>query len=362
MLFGIAGGVGIGVAAFHYAKENFSSFFLAGRHLWFDDKSYLENALKAFGLKATIKESAGAKTAEKQLRDVLADGPCVAWVDMALLPHRALPAEFAGGGYHIVPIYRIDDDAKAAIIGDLTDEPIEIPLTDLAAARARIKKQAHRLLSVPKGAAKFDLAALIRDGLRICRAMTAKPGKGPLAWSTLESLKRCRDRMANSKDKESWEKLFPPGPNLWRALTWINLTVEWYGTGGGLCRCMMADFLNEAADALADDRLKIVAQQYTSLGHEWSALADTALSKGVPAFRKAKEQQARYAELLSTNGSIGEKREVWGKLDALAAEVKACFPLNDAQAADLRAELQGRMTRIIALEEAALAEIAKLVS
>jgi hypothetical protein len=125
---------------------------------------------------------------------------------------------------------------------------------------------------------------------------------------------------------------------------------------------MMADFLNEAADALADDRLKIVAQQYTSLGHEWSALADTALSKGVPAFRKAKEQQARYAELLSTNGSIGEKREVWGKLDALAAEVKACFPLNDAQAADLRAELQGRMTRIIALEEAALAEIAKLVS
>jgi hypothetical protein len=363
MLFGIAGGVGIGVAAFRYEKEDFSSFFLAGRHQWFDDLGYLKSALEAFGLRATVKESAGAKAADKQLRDALAAGPCIAWVDMAHLPHRAMPAEFSGGGYHVVPIYRIDDDAKCAVIGDLTDEPIAIPLADLAKARARIKKQAHRILSVSGTAPKIDLAKLVTAGMKKGRqALTAKAGKGPLAMSTLDSLRRWRDRLANSKDKESWEKLFPPGANLWRALTWINLCIEWYGTGGGLCRPMMADFLTEASDALAEPRLKSLANRYTELGREWSALADAALPQGVPLFREAKKQYARYAELLTASGSFAEKADVWARLETLATQAKECFPLTDVQCSDLRSDLQTRLSKIIAAEESALAEMAKIAA
>src|SRR5262245_58043441 len=36
MLFGLAGGVGIGVFSFFYEKEGSASFFLAGRHLLHD--------------------------------------------------------------------------------------------------------------------------------------------------------------------------------------------------------------------------------------------------------------------------------------------------------------------------------------
>ncbi len=43
-MFGIAGGVGAGVVAFHYDKEDFSSFFIAGRHLWQDDLAYIQSA------------------------------------------------------------------------------------------------------------------------------------------------------------------------------------------------------------------------------------------------------------------------------------------------------------------------------
>lgn len=46
MLFGIGGGIGAGVFAFHYTKEDFSSFFIAGRHLWQDDQAWLERALE----------------------------------------------------------------------------------------------------------------------------------------------------------------------------------------------------------------------------------------------------------------------------------------------------------------------------
>jgi hypothetical protein len=54
-------------------------------------------------------------------------------------------------------------------------------------------------------------------------------------------------------------------------------------------------------------------------------------------------------------------RHVRSQLDALTADTKVCFPLSDEQAADLRASSQGRRSRIIGFEEAALAEIAKIV-
>ena len=49
MLLGIAGGIGAGVFTFHYANEGFSSFFLAGRHLWQDDLAFLGRLAAASG-------------------------------------------------------------------------------------------------------------------------------------------------------------------------------------------------------------------------------------------------------------------------------------------------------------------------
>src|SRR5581483_1400126 len=129
MLFGIAGGIGIGVFSFYYERADMATFFIGGRHQWHDDEAYLKDALALFDSQTLIQETAGAKAAEQQLRDGLAqDAPCVAWVDMAELPHRAMPNEYSGGGYHVVVVYSINDKDRTALIGDLTDEPISIPL------------------------------------------------------------------------------------------------------------------------------------------------------------------------------------------------------------------------------------------
>lgn len=360
MAFGIAGGLGIGVAAFHYAKEDFSSFFVAGRHLWFDDLLYLQSALGRIGIKPTVKESSGAKAADKQLREALESGPCVAWVDMAHLPHRALPTAFSGGGYHIVTVYKIEDDH--ALIGDLTDEPVAIPLADLASARARIAKQKHRLLFIPPSVESPDLSRLISDGLAAChKGLTQKGGKGPYAMSNLDALRKWADRLHGSKDKESWEKVFRPGKNLWRGLTSIHLFIEMYGTGGGLCRPMMADFLNEAADLLKDDRFKALAEQYAELGRGWCELAVAALPEAIPMLREARELHNCYVELFTANGSADDKRQVWARLDELAKEASDRFPLSETECADLRAGLQSRLRRLIAGEETALAAMSKLL-
>src|SRR5262245_57791059 len=77
MLYGLAGGIGIGVFAFYYEKENFASFFVAGRHLWHDSLAYLENVLDRFGITPSVREAGSVKAAEKAARESLEDGPWI---------------------------------------------------------------------------------------------------------------------------------------------------------------------------------------------------------------------------------------------------------------------------------------------
>jgi hypothetical protein len=70
MLFGIAGGIGAGVFSFVYDKEDFASFFVAGRHNWQDGVAYLGDACRS-------DRPVIAKPAAKgggHLRDALAEG------------------------------------------------------------------------------------------------------------------------------------------------------------------------------------------------------------------------------------------------------------------------------------------------
>jgi hypothetical protein len=354
LLFGIAGGIGIGTFTFLYEKENFASFFVAGRHLWQDDLAYLKEACRRFGVKPIVRESGGAKAAATHLAEALADGPCVAWVDLAHLPHRGVPAKLSGGGYHVVTVYRLDGDS--ALIGDLTDEPVTIPLAALAESRARIKKQKNRLLSIPEAPPSPPLLQLVRDGLRACHQGLTK-GKANFA---LKAIQTWADRMHGSKDPERWERVFA-GPRLWSGLTSIHNYVEHYFTGGGLCRPLFADFLAEAADFLDRSRLRSLAERYADLGRGWSDLADAALPDAVPEMKAAKDLYARRSELIHAGAPADEVRGVWKQLGDLGDAARAKFPLSDADGVDLRADLQARLRSLYDGECAAAAELDEII-
>jgi hypothetical protein len=354
MLFGIAGGIGVGVFSFFYEREDTATFYIAGRHQWHDDAAYLRDALSSFGIEPVVQETGGAKAAEQQLRDALErHGPCVAWVDLAELPHRAMPSAWSGGGYHVITVYRVEAQGGTALIGDLTDDPISISLADLARARARIKKQRHRLLSIPPAHSPPELGDLVRAGLERCHQGLLNPTlPGARNNARLDALRVWAKRMHGSKDQERWERVFRPGPNLWRGLCSIYDFVEHYGTGGGLCRPLFADFLADAAASLRRPGLAALAEQYAALGRGWSALAGAALPDDAPALREAKELYARKAELTHDGGPAEEVRAVWQRLSELEQQAGERFPLSEAECADLRAHLQ---TQIMALYEGEVA-------
>jgi hypothetical protein len=340
MVFGIAGGIGAGVFSFYYAKADHASFFVSGRHSWWDHVAYFKGACRRIAVEPLIQETAGTKTAEKLLREALQNhGPCIAWVDM----------------YQIITIYSIQDEE--AVIGDRTDEPMRIALADLAKSRAVVKKDKNRLLSLLKPATpmKLPLDHLIKEGLRACHQGLLKQR---MANFTLAAFRTWGQRMHGSKDKESWERLFRPGPNLWRGLASIYNGIEHHGSGGGLCRPMFAAFLEEAAEYLTDARLKSLAEKYSDLGRRWSELAYAALPENVPPFREARQLSDRKAELTAA-GNRGESCQQ--RLDDLERR-SAPFPLSEEASAELRRGLQARILDLYDGEMAAHAVLGAMLS
>jgi hypothetical protein len=362
MLYGIAGGIGMGIFTFCYEKEDFASFFIAGRHSWFDDLDYLDSALARFGIKPKVREASSPKTAEKALREALADGPCIAFVDMAGLPHRAMPSKWSGGGYHVVTAYSIDDDGTVHI-GDLTDEPIAVPGPAFTAARGRIKKFKNRLLSIPNASSPKDLAPLVRDGLRAChRGLTGEGGpKFAKTNFSLRAIEVWAERLGAAKGRESWVEVFRRGHRLWGGLTSIYQFIE-HWSGGSLGRPLFAEFLTDAGNAIGDSRLSILAKSYVEIGRAWSELAEVALPANVKLFREARELYARIAELVNSGGKPDEVRAAWDGLDALGQQARKEFPLSEAECESLRTELQRRVRLLSEQEIAAHAEVGRIVA
>lgn len=342
MVFGIAGGIGAGVFAFHYAKENFSSFFIAGRHLWHDTEAWTASAVERFGATSVQRESGSPKAAEKHLRELLQRGrPVMAWL------------AFRGRQYHVATVHGIDDEAGVALVGDLGDEPIRVPLDALAAARATTRKGRNRLLALEPARAAVPLERMVHRGVSACCTALARPKQVNFG---LEAFRSWAERLDGSAGPNSWEAMFPPGPLMYAGLRSACEFIEHYDTGGGLSRPLFAEFLEEAGDALGKPGLRRLAERYAELGRGWTALANAALPDEVPAFREAKAILEQRAEAMA-GATMADDAETALSERALAdaeALFEGGFPLSDTEARTLRRELKARVLALYEAEQVAL--------
>jgi hypothetical protein len=353
----LGGGIGMGVFRFHYAKEAVSTFFLAGRHHWDDDLAFLRGAFERLGLEPRVAETTSSRVADRHLRDALAGGrPVVAWVDLAELGTRAYPAEWSGGGYHVVVVRAIDEARGIAMVDDLAPVAVEVPLDVLARARGRIAKARHRLLwlapdAAPPSGPQVDAA--VRVGLRA----TVEGLDAPRTRSfSLDALQDWATRLRGT-GKDSWAVVFPPGGRLWSGLAAIHEHIEHFGSGGGLVRPAFAAGLREASERLGDEALAILADRYAALGAEWSKLAAAALPGGVPSLRRTRELQDRRAARYAADGPAAgdDLRAAWEELGAIRREVDDGFPVGADDVLSLLDDLAARVTTIHGLEVRALA-------
>lgn len=353
LLLLVGGGLGVGVFAFHYPE--FSSLFLAGRHRWHAPRDWLDAAAARLGATPRVWETGSAAAARRHLDEALAAGPTLAFVDLGTLEGRA-----GVEAYHLVVVHGVDDDGTVAY-ADVGAAVHRATAERFAAARARIKKDRHRLWSL-EGVPSVDapsFAAAVHAGLRAWPEALGDPGMGPASANfRLDALATLADRVAGRGGKASWDAVFPAGERLLVALTGLHEGVLHRFTGGGLLRPLAASGLRAAAELLERPELDAVADRYDALGVAWNALAEAALPQDVPELQAwAEALEARWARIDEDDGPDADPSEV------AAARAAAVARLADdpALVRSLRASLAAHLRRVHADEVAALATLADAI-
>jgi hypothetical protein len=359
MLLGIGGGLGAAYFVFEYAGHP-PHLYVGTRvgHQYPYTADFASAVCERLGVAFTIAETGGKKAAATSLRGAIAgDRAAITWADMASLPHQALPDTDTGALPHVVLVSSIDDEAGTATIYDVSSHPFIVDAPALDAARARLRKAKNRVLSIDEGAAIGDVKEAVRAGLRGCVQSLRDGALVSRAAGNfgLTAMSKWAGLANNGRNKKGWPKAFAPGVALYAGMRQTYFWIEASGTGGGGFRPMYADFLDQAAMLLSNDALATVAGTYRDLGEHWTALAMAMLPDGVPALSETRELlDAKRDAVARGPDGIEALRAANARLDEIEASMVTSFPLDEAAAMALYADLEARLNDIVRLETEAV--------
>src|SRR5687768_8669532 len=245
-LLGVSGGITFGYFTFEY-KGHLPHLAFLTRNTFDPFPTMLER----LGVTQNIYQTTQVDIAEKNLNEALGAGsPALVWADHCTLPYTQRNAEEY---WIMVPIVVYGMDGDTALVADRSSRTLRVPMDVLTKARGRVKKDKYRLATIePPKVSK--LASAAQKGIWQCISLfTDKPPRGTRQNFGFAAYQHLADMLTNSRNKQSWERFFAPGPRMYQALagsvtqpgafTWINL----WGAGNGAERALYADFLDEAA-------------------------------------------------------------------------------------------------------------------
>jgi len=349
MIFGIAGGLGMGYILWEFQEHHAKVLVVAFQNRWNYPMDYYQHLADRLGITIAMPDTGSKKAAAQILNDALDRGlPVIAWVDRASLPYMQMPLSMIAHIGHIISICGRDGDTY--FVDDLAAQPIPIDANTLADARARISSYKSRLVVIDKLSPSFDLPAAIHAGLQDQVEYLSSPSES----FSLPAIRKWAKTMIDAKGKKGWLKVFEDRRGLMSTLMSLFESVELSGAPGDL-RGLYADFLTEAASVIGNSRLSEPADHYRKLAGAWSQLAESALPDDVPLLREMKAL-LRQRDLITKRGG-----EAWRDTANLTAQItekrregNLNFPLDDAAVLALFTTLHDQLNAIYQAEVEAL--------
>lgn len=364
LLFGIGGGYGAGYSFCPSTTGRASGVMIPGRHkLYSMEGAFTLGALRRLGLEPEVRETTSDAAALKHLRDCLAAGrPALLWVDKNQLSYQALAERKHSAIYmHVVLVRALDEERGRAWVGDEGPGCFEVELDELARARSGVCSYKRRLASLAptRPLSRARLKEAIGAGLEACVSELTQPrmkGWSPLGFEQWAKL------LDNEKNQRGWPVLYPDA-SLYKALRDVFLCVEVWPGGGGLYRTLYAQFLEEAAELCARKRLAKVAPRFAELGERWSAFAESLLPDSWAPLKTAKRLMRKRGALLRDKGPAGAAAAAKAarELDEHEERLMAESPFSYAEALDHLRALRAKLEDLIALEQTALTELARVI-
>jgi hypothetical protein len=218
----------------------------------------------------------------------------------------------------------------------------------LASARARISSYKNRLLLVEQ-IGPCDLRPAVTSGLRACIEHLSSDSDS----FSLPAIRKWGKMMTHARHKKGWPTLFKDRRGLYSALRSAFEGIE-LDVGTGALRGLYAQFLDEAAGILDNDRLHPIAGQYRALAQRWHAFADATLPDEVPALAETKALlRQRHAAIQLGGDAWQSSRTATETLRSTSSRYNLDFPMDDAGVNTLFATLQTHLLELYEAEAAA---------
>jgi hypothetical protein len=356
LLLGVSGGVAFGY--FTFAYQGYDPILSLLTRNTFDP---LQTLLERLGIRQDLHQTSRASAGEANLLEALSNGrPALVWADVFSLPYSGLSREEKDWDMQPVVVYGYQD-GRAYLAGP-SKQPLIVPAEALTTARARVKKDKFRVVTLDAPDER-KLPAAVQQGIRQCLQLyTEKPPKGARDNFGFAAFDKWAAMLTNTRNPQGWARLFPPGPALLAALAgsaylpgaygWI---VEW-GTRPNADRDTYADFLDEAAKLLDKPDLAPAAAAFRESAASWGDLANALLPESVPLLFKAHQLKDRRRQLLleSGMGAVEEIREINRKLGELRAQAMQDFPLTGQAALEFLSNLSESVMEISRVEQQAV--------
>lgn len=348
LLMGISGGAVVGYFSFAY-KGYDPHVALLTRNTF----NPMETIFDRLAIPRRVLQTGSAQTAVKNLVETLEDDvPAMVWADAMSLPYNGMTPDPGMWLMWPIVVYGYAEAADQVCIADRARVPLVISTGELAAARARVKQDKHRILVLdPPDMNKLPSAA--QKGIFDCiKLYTEAPPKGSKHNFGFAALKRWADLLVKPKMSNSWAQVFPPGRPLYAGLTTTLTAIMFFGHDGPAERDTYADFLDEASVLLNRPPLKEAAAKFRASAPAWRAFADALLPDDVSPLKETRELMFRRHRLFIDAGSaaLGEMRAISTRLDSIKDAVTADFPLDSAGVAGLMEALRAHVLKIHNLE------------
>lgn len=356
MLMGISGGAAFGYFVFDY-KDTDPYLSLLSRNT-FDP---LDTLLERLAIPQDRVHTAEAGKGERNLIDVLESGrPAIVWADQFSLPYNALPADEPMWAMMPIVVYGYQDGKVN--IADRAGRPLSATAADLAAARARVKKDKFRVLAL--GAPDFNkLPGAIQKGIWQCITLyTEAPPKGGRHNFGFAAYEKWAKMLTNTRNKQSWDRLLAPGSRMFAALAGFGYQPGAFGWARTFPsnqvddRRLYADFLDQAALILGRPKLKRAGEQFRVSSEAWRELSEALLPDDVPLLKETKELLLLRRDLFLKQGNhaLGDIVAANRELRQIRGHAAHDFPMGDQEVTAMRERLAEHVMRISDIEQEAI--------
>jgi hypothetical protein len=355
LLMGLGGGAAFGYFTFEY-KGFDPQVNLLSRNT-FDP---FETILERLGVPQNVLQTTNPKKAEENLMEVLDSGkPAIVWADMMTLPYNGF--EPNKGWWAMMPLVVYGYDGETVNIADRSAHAITMSADVFNAARARVKKDKFRIMTLGEPDLK-RLNASVKKGIeQSVRLFTQPPPKGTAENFGFTGMAHWAEMLTNTRNKQSWERWLPPGRRAYVALAgtgYVPGVYQWimtYGAGNGMERELYAEFLDEAAALLYKTKLESAAHFFRQSAELWRALAKEMLTDKEPLFKETRTLLEKRHALFIKQGdkALAEIQKIDARLRELRESSAEDFPWDDAEYAAQRAEWSKALMEICGVEEQA---------